>query len=268
MSEIGAGRVARIGHCDKMALVEFTPEQKAEIYGQGYTVVRGLVSQTLVYRARKAINHSMGEGIDPAELPTLRAQTYCPEIRNSSAITDLFNASGAVELAESVLGKDSFDLAKGGQIALRFPRADDEIPPFRPHLDGFPSPTNGVAVGTIGSFTALVGVLLSDLPNVNSGNFTVLPGSHTATAEYFRERGPKAFLEGFPKIEMPEPVQITGQRGDLIFCHYQVGHGIAANISPEIRYAIFFRITHRDHHTDKEVRLIDIWRDWPGMQGY
>ena len=251
-----------------IALVEFTSEQKAEIYTAGYTVVRGLIPPVMVDRARRAIHHSMGEGIDPALLPTLRSQSYCPEIKNSAAITDLFNESGAVELAESVLGKGSFDLAKGGQIALRFPRADDEVPPFRPHLDGFPSPTNGVSVGTIGSFTALVGVLLSDLPNVNSGNFTVLPGSPVATAEYFREHGPKSFLEGFPKIDQPEPVQITGQRGDLVFCHYQLGHGIAANISPEIRYAIFFRIIHRDHHTDKEARLVDIWRDWPGIAGY
>lgn len=242
-------------------------EQKRDIYERGYTVLRGLVPIPLVERARKAINHSLGEGIDPATLPTLRAQTYCPELRNSEVITDLFNATEAPSLAASVLGEGNFDLPTGGQIALRFPRADDEMPPFRPHLDGLPTSTNGVAPGNIGSFTALVGVLLSDLPEPNSGNFAVLPGTHRSTAEYFREHGPKSFFEGFPKIEQPDPVHITGKAGDMVFCHYQLGHGIAPNVSPNIRYAVFFRLTHHDHHQDKEARLIDIWRDWPGIGG-
>jgi len=246
--------------------VVFTDEQRAEIYQAGYTVLPGLVPQELVRRARKAINHSLGEGIDPALLPTMRAQTYCPELRNSPVISDLFNATEGVSLDESLLGGRTFNLPTGGQIALRFPREDDELPPFRPHLDGVPTATNGVTSGTIGSFTALIGVLLSEVPESNSGNFTVLPGSHRSTAAYFREHGTRVFLDGFPPIERPEPVQITGRPGDMIFCHYQVGHGIAPNISPNIRYAIFFRLTHRDHALDKEGRLIDIWRDWPGMR--
>ena len=245
--------------------VGFTQGQRAEIYDAGYTVLRNFVPRDLVTRARRAINHSMGEGIDPAALPTMRAQTYCPELRKTSTITDLFNATEGPALVASLLGEGTFGLPDHGQIALRFPRADDEVPAFRPHLDGLPTATNGVAAGNIASFTALVGVLLSDLPHGDSGNFTVLPGSHRSTAAYFKEHGPESFLEGFPKVEQPAPVQITGQAGDLVFCHYQLGHGIAANVSPNIRYAVFFRLTHRDHHTDKVGRLIDIWRDWPGM---
>jgi hypothetical protein len=246
----------------------FTHAQKTEIFKAGYTVLRDFVPHDAIERARKAINHSMGEGIDPAQLPTLRAQSYCPELKASTVITDLFNATQGPEFAESVLGKGTFEKPAAAQIALRFPRADDDLPPFRPHLDGLPTMTNGVASGTIGSFSALVGVLLSDLPEKNSGNFTVLPGTHRSTAAYFQEHGPKSFLEGFPSIEQPEPVQITGNAGDMVFCHYQVGHGIAPNISSNIRYAVFFRLTHKDHSQDIEGRLIDIWRDWPGMSEF
>ena len=246
----------------------FTQKQKSEIYEAGYTVLRDFVPPELVARARKAINHSMGEGIDPANLPILRAQTYCPELKASTVITDLFNATEAPKLAESVLGEGTFEMPTGAQIALRFPRADEDLPAFRPHLDRLPTMTNGVASGTIGSFTALVGVLLSDLPESNSGNFTVLPGTHRSTAAYFKEHGPQSFLEGFPNIDQPEPVQITGKAGDMVFCHYQVGHGIAPNISPNIRYAVFFRLTHRNHSQDIEGRLIDIWRDWSGMSEF
>ena len=247
--------------------VEFTTDQRQEIYQNGYIVLPGAVPTPVVDRAVKAINHSLGEGLDPAELPIIRAQTYCPELRNSKVITDLFNESEILSFAESVLGEGTIQRPDGGQIALRFPRADDDLPPFRPHLDGFPTATNGMIAGTIGTFTALVGVLLSDLPKPNSGNFTILPGSHRTSAEYFAEHGPQSFLEGFPKIEPIEPVQITGKAGDIVFCHYQVGHGVAPNVSPHIRYAVFFRLKHKNHSQDVEGRLSDIWRDWPGIWG-
>jgi hypothetical protein len=67
---------------------------------------------------------------------------------------------------------------KGGQIALRFPSLQDPPKEPRPHIDGMYSPTNGVKKGTINSFTGLVGVLLSDLPDENRGNFTVWTGTH------------------------------------------------------------------------------------------
>lgn len=246
--------------------MEFTEPQRHDIKRLGYTKLPGFVPARLVDRAVRAINHSMGEGIDLAQLPTLRAQSYCPELKSSPIITDLFNATGLHELAESLIGANTFPAIDSAQIALRFPRADDVLPEFRPHLDGLPTMTNGVPSGTIGSFTALVGILLSDLPRPNAGNFTVLPGSHEATATFFREQGPHTFLDGFPTIPPVEPVQITGAPGDVVFCHYQLGHGIAPNVSPHIRYAVFFRIRHRNHGEDIEGRLVDIWRDWPGMR--
>ncbi len=72
------------------------------------------------------------------------------------------------------------------------------------------SPTNGVKEGTIGNFTALVGVFLSDLPEPFAGNFTVWPGSHRLYETYFREQGPQALLKGMPKVDLPEPEQFTG----------------------------------------------------------
>ena len=151
--------------------MEFSASQRTEIFDAGYTILPGFIPEELVHRAVRAINHSIGEGIDPAQLPTLRAQNYCPELKTASDITDLFNATGLTQLAESVLGTDTFPSINSAQIALRFPRADDELPPFRPHLDGLPTMTNGVPQGLIGSFTALVGVLLSDIPIPNRGLF-------------------------------------------------------------------------------------------------
>ncbi len=143
-------------------------------------------------------------------------------------------------------------------------------PPHRPgaHIDGLPSPTNGVPAGTLGSFTALLGVFLSDVPGPDSGNFTVWPGSHRVIERHLRDVGTESLLKGggMPDVPLGEPLQMTGQAGDIVLCHYQLAHGIAPNVSPNIRYAIFFRLTHKDHTAHKQEALTQIWTAWPGMR--
>jgi len=69
-----------------------------------------------------------------------------------------------------------------------------------------------------------------------------------------------------PPIEMPTPLQFTGQMGDAALVHYQLAHGISANTSHNIRYAIFFRLTHVDHENVKWECMTDIWREWDGIR--
>src|SRR5678815_1227883 len=80
--------------------------------------------------------------------------------------------------------------------------------------EGMDSPHNGVPFGEIRNFTMLVGVFLSDVTGPYSGNFTVWPGTHTIFEEYFREHGPMSLLDGMPKVEMPQPVQLNVKAGD------------------------------------------------------
>jgi hypothetical protein len=246
-------------------------EQLRELLDLGYTRVAGLVPRALVDRAVRAINASLGErGMDPAQLPTLRAQSHCPELRSSPAILDLFNESGAKSFAESAIGSGKLAPVKSGQIALRFPRTleldDQPLPATRAHIDGMYSPTNGVQPGTIANFTALLGVLLSDLPDENAGNFTVWPGSHVKHERYFREHGPQSLMNGMPPIDLGPPKQITGRAGDVILAHYLLGHGIAPNDSPHVRYAIFFRLYHVDHERQRWESMTDAWREWEGVR--
>jgi len=243
-----------------------TDEQKQEFAEHGVLKLPGIVPQELVIQARRAINANLGaNGMHPDELTKFRAQSYCPGLQGDPAITNLYNESQLKAVAEEFIGAGKVSPVRGGQIALRFPSFD---PPreFRPHLDGMYSPTNGVKEGTIGNFTALVGVFLSDIPERYSGNFTYWPGTHTKYEEYFRQHGPQSLLDGLPPIEMPEPVQFTGQAGDAAFVHYQIGHSIASNSSPNIRYAIFFRLHHIDHDKYHWECMTDIWKEWEGMQ--
>jgi len=240
-------------------------EQKQQMFEHGYVKLPSIVPRDRVDAALRAINASLGaNGIDPAKLTTFRAQTYTPELRDTPAITELLNNTPLWAVAESAIGSGQIKPVKGGQIALRFPVPEEPTKP-RPHIDGMYSPTNGVKEGTISNFTALVGVLLSDLPGPDRGNFTVWPGSHRLFEEYFRSHGAHALLEGMPKVELPEPVQVTGKAGDAFLVHYQLAHGIAGNGSADIRYAIFFRLHHVDHEQVHWECMTDIWREWAGM---
>jgi ectoine hydroxylase-related dioxygenase (phytanoyl-CoA dioxygenase family) len=128
------------------------------------------------------------------------------------------------------------------------------------------TPSNSVPKGTISNFTALVGVVLSDIPRADMGNLTVWPGSHLQYEQYFRDSGPEALLNGMPDVAQSDPVQLTGQPGDAVLCHYQLGHGIAGNSSPDIRYAIYFRLKHVEHDAVHWECMTDIWREWAGMR--
>jgi hypothetical protein len=246
--------------------MELSQAQKQNMYEQGYVQLPGIVPPEAIARALRAINASLGsEGIDPEKLPTFRARSYCPEIQSSPAITGLLTETPLWEAAESLIGQGMIRSVNSGQIALRFPSMDTPGEPH-PHLDGMYTPTNGVPGGTIANFTALVGVVLSDLPEPYAGNLALWPGTHTLYERYFREHGPQSLLQGMPPVELPQPVQITGKAGDAVICHYQLAHGITGNSSPHIRYAIYFRLSHVEHDKLHWECMTDIWREWAGMR--
>lgn len=245
--------------------MELSYDQKQSIVRDGFVKIPGVVPRVMVDRALREINQAVGEGMDTADMTRFRAQTYCPQIARSQAIGGLLNATPAWSLAESVIGEGRIQPTDYGQIALRFPGLQDPPGAPRPHIDGMYSPTNGVEKGTIGNFTALAAIFLSDVPNPFAGNFTVWPGTHRLNAEYFKEHGPESLLKGMPAVELPEPVQITGQAGDMVLAHYLLSHGVAANTSPHVRYAVFFRLTHVDHGSQKWESMVDPWLQWEGI---
>jgi len=244
--------------------MEITGLQKQTLSKDGYAVLPGLVPEKLTNVALRAINHSIGKGIDPKDVPTFRANSYCPELRNSPPIIDLLHKTPLWKIAESLVGKGKLRLAGPPQIALRFP-AMETPGELHPHLDGMYSPNNRVRKGTIQSFTMLAGVFLSNIPNNFWGNFCVWPGTHRLFAEYFQANGTESLLNGLPPIEMPEPEQILAQTGDGLICHYQLAHTVVQNVSPYVRYAIFFRLAHKDHESRKKEALTNPWLEWTGI---
>jgi hypothetical protein len=236
----------------------------AALHRDGFVPVPAAVPTDLVARALRAINRSLGQGLDPRRLETYRAQSFCPELRDERVITDLLYAGAAWRIAESLLGSGRVKEPRSGQIALGFPTEGEPSAPH-PHLDGMYTPTNGVPRGQVRSFTMLVGVMLSDVPAAACGNLVVWPGTHHVYEEYFRRRGPRALLDGMPDVPLPAPVPVTGRAGDVVLCHYQLAHAAGPNTSPHIRYAVYFRLEHVDHGRQRWESLTDIWREWPGL---
>ena len=242
------------------------PERQQALFDDGYLIVRDAVPRARVEAALKAINHSLGEqGIDKSQIWTLRAQTFCPELIAADAILDLYRGTALQAVAEAAIGAGLLPPPATGQIALRFPQQIAQPKDPYPHIDGMPGPLNGVTAGTIYHFTALGGVFLSDVSEPFQGNFTVWPGTHRTLAAHFAAQGTDELLQGFPRIAMPPPRQLTARAGDAILAHYQLAHGAAANVGPHVRYAVFFRLARQGHDPSSTATMVDIWREWSGV---
>jgi len=240
--------------------------QRASLFAAGYVTVPGAVPRELCEAALRAINESLGRGLPPEDLPRFRARSFCPELQRERVITDLLVRSPAFALAESLVAPGRLERPGTGQIALSFPdpQATGRL---HPHLDGLYTPANGVPKGSVLSFTMLAGVLLSDVLQPSAGNLVVWPGSHRLYEDYFRRHGPQSLLEGMPSVPLPEPAPVTGRAGDLVLCHYQLGHAAGSNTSPHVRYAVYFRLKHVGHDRHRWECLTDLWREWPALAG-
>lgn len=245
--------------------MELTAEQKKEIFENGFVVLPNLIPQQKINVCLRAINHSIGQGMNKKDLDEFRALSFCPELLGKPQLLDLLYETPVMSLAESVIGKDKVRLWGGGQIALRFPVMEDPGQMY-PHIDGMYYPGNKIAKGTVQSFTMLAGILLSDIPNNFWGNFTPWPGSHRILEAYFQKHGHEVLFKGFPNIDLGEPYQITGKAGDVILCHYQLAHTVAINVSPNVRYAAFFRLRHLNHEKNSPKVFKDLWMEWPGIR--
>lgn len=247
-----------------------THQQIADFHRDGYIVLARLLSQDRVLAAVQAINHFIGQnGIPTDRLTEFRSRSYTPEIRNEPVFLDLANATDIQTALEDLLGRGRVRPSGGSQIALRFPGPVGSTPkPPSGHMDGLGSGTNGNAVGEyIRGFSALAVCILSPLPAINSGNFTVWPGSHRTVEAYLQQHGHQILAQGQPNLDWPHPpVQITGQPGDVVITHHQLIHTAGPNHSPHIRYAVIFRISAVDTPEIGLDALTDIWREWHGVR--
>jgi hypothetical protein len=136
--------------------------------------------------------------------------------------------------------------------------------------------------GTIHNFNMLIGCLLSDVPEPMSGELCCFPGSHTKLASFFKEQGNLDAVRTKGNKALPTGKKTdalfdrpifhgTGKAGDLFIANYLTAHFIAPNTAPDIRYAVYFRVSGPRFHAGKKKNgtridsLLDPWCDWEGM---
>ena len=248
-------------------------EQKRQFVRDGFLHVPQAVPARTLAAARRAINHSLGAGMDRADVVRFNNQTFAPELAADSRLLRLATAPPVWSHVRALLGDRRVGRPRQCQIALRFPRPEGTPRKLGgAHLDGYHAPLNGVPDdGVVRNFTLLLGILLSDVRAAFSGNFTVWPGTHRAMERYFRKRGVNSLQGGAVEgigVRLPKPVLVTGRAGDIVLAHYQLAHTAAPNLSADIRYMCFFRLGVRDLAGHRVESMLDIWRDWPSLREF
>ncbi|HEY2213937.1 MAG TPA: phytanoyl-CoA dioxygenase family protein, partial [Acidimicrobiales bacterium] len=243
-----------------LSLPVLTTEQIRQFATVGWIVVSGLVDDHVLNALDAEVDHLVAA--NPPSTGHVGPHFYWPSRGESAAFFDpLQSANGILAVAGELVGPSGIDVAfEQAQVALNIPPYDHR--PARPHIDGY-APDQP----TPGSFTLLAGLLLSDQTTDNGGNLWVWPGTHLSHGAFFAERGPQAFAvaEGYLDIQLPEPTQVRGRRGDVLFAHYLLGHNIGGNETDRIRRVIYWRLRATGHADRWAQCLTDPWLEFQGV---
>jgi len=248
-----------------------TRQQKLDFAEYGYLQIPGVVPQVMIEQARRKVYHSIGNvGIGGEDLSRHRSGYFCAELMSDETITDMYNKTPVMQIAEDLMGEGNVEPVKRAKTYPRFPLPLGEEPmPPRGHIDGIGSGTNGQAKGQYSrGFTAFAVIYLQDVDGPNSGNFTVWPKTHTFFEDYFKANGGHEILkEGMPRPDLPEePIMVTGKAGDLVIAHHAMVHGACLNGSANVRLATISRLRHVNVEDNGPDAYLDIWREWDGVR--
>jgi hypothetical protein len=234
--------------------MRLTQDQQGSFVRDGYVVVRDVVPVGLRVPALRAINAALGHvGPERVANYVFSGHENCDPLQHAPALLELLTSSPALSLAEQLTEPGQLAPVFCCQLATRFP--DFEAVSFpMPHLDGIPNRTNGLPGGELFPFSVLVGVFLSDATETQCGNVVVFPGGHRVVRDYGRAHPDGWFdAEGFgpppmgiPTLALADPIEIQARAGDVVLAHYLWPHSVSSNHSPNIRYAVYYRLVHRE----------------------
>ena len=239
-----------------------TVEQIRTFSSAGWIVVPGLIAPDVVDAMDDEVNRLVTE--TPPPTGHVGHHFYWRTPGESPALFGpLHGDEGVLAVAGELVGEGRVEVAfDQAQVALNIPSYAHR--PGRPHIDGY-APGQQMP----GTFTLLAGILLTDQLADNGGNLWVWPGTHQSHAAFFAARGPQAFADagGYPDIELPEPTQVHGRRGDVLLAHYLLGHNIGGNYGTDrTRRAIYWRLRSVGHARRWADCLADPWLEYPGVR--
>ncbi|NKB69712.1 MAG: hypothetical protein GKR89_21795 [Candidatus Latescibacteria bacterium] len=240
-------------------------EDKELFKEHGYLVRQDVLSRDQIEAAQDAL----WEGIeaDRTDQATwIGAGPRVPVRSNHPAIRATLHESPAFAMAEELVGKDRLNQGGPGPH-LNFPTgSDDWTLPTGGHLDGYYTPTNGVAEGTVGCFQVGVTIYVEDI-EPQGGGFTLWPGSHQKAAEYFKTHSLLSLQGGGSRgaFDPGQGREITGPAGTVCFWHGQMTHSGSKNCGRNIRMALIARLARKDVDDIRFESPDDMWEYWEGI---
>lgn len=253
-----------------------TSEERAQFQRDGFVVVPSLVAEDRLSLADEEISRFIEE-VRPTDVLEVHGPTvvrdhgvpgqhqWFPPVDRLPACDAALRDSKAIDAANDLVAPGSLRHAFD-HIQVATTVAPWRHVPGGPHLDGHTEDPPG-------SFTMLVGILLTDQTDPQSGNLWVWPGSHVAHATMFRDRGSRVLLETQghstmldPPIELGQPIEVRGRRGEVLLAHYLLGHNKGGNTSSTTRRTIYYRLTTEDHRSHWADALSDPWVEYPALR--
>lgn len=242
-----------------------TDEDKVFFKENGYLIKKSIVPADLCAAAADVIWSKLDcDRSDPSTY--IDAGPAFPAVRDEPAIRSVTLDAPVFEIAEELVGKGKLRENFAGPH-LRFPsgETDWELPDHG-HLDGYYTPTNGVAEGTVGVFSVGISIYVEEVKH-KGGAFTVWPGTHRQATEYFRTHSLLSFKGGNANetFDMPKAVEVTGPAGTVCFWHGQLMHTGSPHSGDAVRMALIGRLSRKDSNDIFFESPDDMWEYWDGI---
>ncbi|MFJ9446393.1 phytanoyl-CoA dioxygenase family protein [Kitasatospora sp. NPDC101235] len=233
-----------------------TPVTISAFRRDGYCVLPDVLSAGLIRRWRSLLSRHIA--LTPPASDRTGPYFLWPPLAQDTELRDLYEISGITNAVQPFL-RVGLGLPAPEVAQLAFTLPPHPHHPGGPHIDGL-TPTEDD--GRPGTFTLLVGLLLTDQRERDRGNLWVWPGTHLGTAAWLREHGADA-LRGaapYPPVDLPAPLQVTGSAGSLVLAHYLLAHNIGGHFGTtrdERRETVYFRLLADGHRQRWREAVID-----------
>jgi len=248
----------------------------------GYVVKKNVLDPDKLQAAVDVVWDEMPDSFDRGDPATWRGHVV--DCNGNQSITARY---GKVKLRDHIWGNETLDdlSVRNADIFAMVEQllgAGNVVPPerFRGLYPIFPTPEHRnipvrahVDVTEI-PFKVSVAAYLNDVPS-GGGALMVWPGSHrTLFYDYETDSSSMSntrtasFRKDFSLINRSEPVEITGNAGDIILFHYCLMHAAGINtIDGHVRHALFSNYrTPRCDEMKNAPRRNDIWDGWEGIR--
>ncbi|MFE0464169.1 phytanoyl-CoA dioxygenase family protein [Kitasatospora sp. NPDC058965] len=243
-------------------MTAITDQMRRTFRTDGYLVVPGVLDARQLADARADTAALLDAEPAPAGHtgPDFRWPRFGPQ---GHPLLDLYHRAGLGELGAQLLRPDlPLQEPDFAQLATTVPPWPQR--PGGPHVDGL---TPGEPSGRPGTFSLLAGLWLTDHQAPDRGNLWVWPGTHLRFGAYLAERGADALTRidelgpgPYPRIDLGEPVQLTGPAGSALFAHYLLAHNIGnhdGRSGDPRRETVYYRLHATGHRARWRAAVTD-----------